>query len=134
MPFAPVQERFQSISPSSGRLELRQGDDRGDLRLLANGSPAAEREASGLAIPETTLSVVAALPRAYIVLPKVWPLTALFGLLCLGGGLYLLWMRNRLGISRTVEVDEPVFADLIENPPEPAPSAPMTCAAWSANR
>lgn len=132
MPFAPVQERFQSISPSSGRLELRQGDDRGDLRLLANGSPGAEREASGLAIPETTLSVVAALPRAYIVLPKVWPLTALFGLLCVGGGLYLLWMRNRLGISRAVEVDEPVFADLIENPPEPAPSAPARLAAIKA--
>jgi len=132
MPFAPVQERFQSISPAGGRLELRQGDDRGDLRLLASGNPSAEREATGLPIAETTLSVVAALPRAYIVLPRVWPLTALLGLLCLGGGGYLLWMRNRLGTRRVVEVDEPVFADLIENPPEPPPSAPSRLAAIKA--
>jgi phosphomannomutase/phosphoglucomutase len=124
MPFSRVQERFESVSPSGGRLELRQGDDRGDLRLLASGSAGAEREAIGTAVAETTLSVVAALPRAYIVLPRVWPLTALLGLLCLGGGLYLMWMRNRLGARPVVETDEPVFADLIESPPEPAPSAP----------
>ncbi|HTH69209.1 MAG TPA: phosphomannomutase/phosphoglucomutase, partial [Rhodanobacter sp.] len=47
LPFGPVQERFESIVPSSGRLELRQGDDRGDLRLLASGSASAEREATG---------------------------------------------------------------------------------------
>ena len=132
LPFGPVQERFESIVPSSGRLELRQGDDRGDLRLLASGSASAEREATGTPIPETTLSVVAALPRAYIVLPRAWPLTALLGLLCLGGGAYLQWMRNRLGIRRVVETDEPLFADLIENPPEPAPSAPARLAAIKA--
>ncbi|RAO76463.1 phosphomannomutase/phosphoglucomutase [Dyella jiangningensis] len=132
MPFAPVQERFESVPPAGGRLELRQGDDRGDLRLLASGNPSAEREATGLPIAETTLSVVAALPRAYIVLPRVWPLTGLLALLCLGGGVYLLWMRNRLGVRRVVDTDEPVFADLIENPPEPPPSAPARLAAIKA--
>ncbi|WP_130621037.1 phosphomannomutase/phosphoglucomutase [Dyella amyloliquefaciens] len=125
MPFAPVQEQFQSVSPAGGRLELRQGDDRGDLRLLANGNSSAEREATGVPVPETTLSVVAALPRAYIVLPRVWPLTALLGLLCLGGGLYLLWKRNQLGASRVVETNEPLFADLLEIPPEPEKPSPQ---------
>jgi phosphomannomutase/phosphoglucomutase len=120
LPFAPVQERFQSISPAGGRLELRQGDDRGDLRLLAAGNSSAEREAEGVAVDGSTFSVLAALPSAFIVLPRVWPLTALLGLLCLAGGAYLIWIRNRIGRGRVRhEVEEPVLSDLLETPPEP---------------
>ncbi|HET6552458.1 MAG TPA: phosphomannomutase/phosphoglucomutase [Dyella sp.] len=119
LPFAPVQERFESLSPAGGRLELRQGDDRGDLRLLAIGSPGAEREATGMSVEGTTLSVVAALPRAYIVLPRSWLLSAVLALACLGAGIYLLWARHRPGRDASGESDEPVFSDLIETVPEP---------------
>jgi phosphomannomutase/phosphoglucomutase len=38
LPFAPLQQRFESISPAGGRLDLRQGDDRGQLQLLSHGA------------------------------------------------------------------------------------------------
>jgi len=125
LPFDPVQERFESISPAGGRLELRQGDDRGDLRLLARGSASAERESNaGEPVAGSTLSVMAAVPVAYIVFPRSWILTAVLGALGVGGGLYLLWLRNRLGRVRDDVPDEPVFSDLIEaNPEPPRPAA-----------
>jgi phosphomannomutase/phosphoglucomutase len=141
LPFAPLQERFESISAAGGRLELRQGDDRGDLRLLATGNDSAEREANGKPIEGSTFSVLAALPSAFIVLPRVWPLTALLGLLCLAAGIYLIWMRNRFGTRRVrVDTSEPVLSDLLEAEqaaeapvapariaaPKPAPPAPVT--------
>ena len=44
LPFAPLQQRFESISPAGGRLDLRQGDDRGQLQLLSHGIASAEAE------------------------------------------------------------------------------------------
>ena len=133
LPFTPLQERFESISPAGGRLELRQGDDRGDLRLLANGRPNAEREATGVAVEGTTLSVVAALPRAYIVLPRSWLLSGVLALACIGTGLYLLWLRNRPRRASSAEADEPLFSDLIEAEPEaPRPDANARLAAIKA--
>ncbi|AIF46264.1 phosphomannomutase/phosphoglucomutase [Dyella japonica] len=130
LPFAPLQERFESIPTAGGRLELRQGDDRGDLRLLASGNPSAEREAVGVPVDGTTFSILAALPSAFIVLPRVWPLTALLGLLGLAGGLYLIWMRHRLGARVRDDVEEPVLSDLLQALPEPEtpPAAPARIA------
>jgi phosphomannomutase/phosphoglucomutase len=126
LPFEPIQQRFESVPPAGGRLELRQGDDRGDLRLLASGSPSAEREsAAGEPVGGSTLSVAAALPPAYIVLPRVWPFTALLGLACLGGGLYLFWLRSHPRRQRTKEVEEVALPDLIENIPEPTKPEPV---------
>jgi phosphomannomutase/phosphoglucomutase len=139
LPFAPLQERFEAIPTGGGRLELRQGDDRGDLRLLASGNSTAEREANGLPIEGSTFSVLAALPSAFILLPRVWPLAALLGLLCLAAGVYLIWMRDRLGARRVRnDTAEPVLSDLLEAEqaaetpvapariaaPKPAPPAP----------
>jgi len=130
LPFAPVQERFESIATGAGRLELRQGDDRGDLRLLASGSNSAEREPNGVPVDGSTFSILAALPTAFIVLPRVWPLTAFLSLLCLAGGLYLIWIRNRpRGLRSREDLAEPVLADLLDTPPEPeTPVAPARIA------
>ena len=120
LPFAPFEERFNAVPPEGGRLELRQGDDRGDRRLLASGSASALSEASGKPVAGSNLSVVAALPGAYIVLPKSVLLSALLTLLGLGGGAYLLWLRGHLpGLSKT-PTEEPILSDLIDNTPEPA--------------
>ncbi|RDI99196.1 phosphomannomutase/phosphoglucomutase [Dyella solisilvae] len=124
LPFAPVEASFKLISPEGGRLELRQGDDRGDLRLLATGSASAVRESTGVPVEGTTLSVVAALPQAYIVLPRQWALTGLLGLLGIGGGVYLFWLRAHPRRQQAA-ADEPVFSELLANPPEPEqPAAP----------
>ncbi|KLD63567.1 phosphomannomutase/phosphoglucomutase [Dyella japonica] len=131
LPFTTLQERFASIPTAGGRLELRQGDDRGDLRLLASGNSAAEREANGAPVEGSTFSVLAALPSAFIVLPRVWPLAALLGLLCLAAGIYLIWMRNRLGTRRVrIDTTEPVLSDLLEaEQAAEAPVAPARIAA-----
>ncbi len=120
LPFAPVEERFNAVPPEGGRLELRQGDDRGDRRLLAQGSASALSEANGKLVPGSNLSVVAALPGAYIVLPKSVLLSALLTLLGLGGGAYLLWLRGHLPSLSKIPTEEPILSDLIDNPPEPA--------------
>ena len=129
LPFAPVQERFNAISAAGGRLELRQGDDRGDMRLLATGGASAEREAVGMPVDGSTFSVLAALPSAFIVLPRSWPLSAFLALICLGGGGYLLAMRHRFsGRRERIDVDEPMLSDLLETPPPEAPAAPARIA------
>ncbi|TBR35784.1 MULTISPECIES: phosphomannomutase/phosphoglucomutase [Dyella] len=122
LPFEGVKQRFESIPPEGGRLELRQGDDRTDLRLLANGSSSALSENVGKQVAGSTLTIVAALPGAYIVVPRTWWLDALVALLCLAGGGYLLWMRAHPRGAR-IQPEEPILSDLIENTPEPATPA-----------
>ncbi|WNL46152.1 phosphomannomutase/phosphoglucomutase [Dyella sp. BiH032] len=120
LPFAPIEERFNAVPPEGGRLELRQGDDRGDRRLLANGSASASSEAHGKPVAGSNLNVVAALPGAYIVLPKSVLFGALLTLLGLGGGAYLWWLRGHLPGQKKTSNEEPILSDLIDNLPEPA--------------
>lgn len=105
LPFAPVQQAFEAISPASGRLDLRQGDIQADMRILSNGSADSEAEAAAKPVPGSTFSVAAALPVAFIVLPLSWPLTLLLALAGIGGGLYLLWWRQRRRELPVVEQD-----------------------------
>ena len=132
LPFGPLQQRFEAVAVPGGRLDLRQGDDRGDLRLLASGNSIAEREADGKPVEGSTFSVVAALTPSFIVLPRSWMVSALLGLVGLGGGLYLLWMRNRpRGRSTSAESDESLLSDVMDAPlqadalPPPAPVKPV---------
>jgi phosphomannomutase/phosphoglucomutase len=108
LPFAPLRQRFDSVSPAGGRLDLRQGDDRNSVQLFSHGSASAEAEASGKPIAGSVFSVGAGLPGAFIVLPRSWFLSGLLALLGLGGGGYLLWLRLRhLRVSVPVEAEEP---------------------------
>ncbi|HEX8776666.1 MAG TPA: phosphomannomutase/phosphoglucomutase, partial [Rhodanobacter sp.] len=95
LPFEPVRQAFEAVSPAGGRLDLRQGDASADMRILSHGSAGAEVEPVAKMVPGSTFSVAAALPMAFIVLPRSWPLTALLGLAGIGAGLYLLWWRLR---------------------------------------
>ncbi|WP_232823615.1 phosphomannomutase/phosphoglucomutase [Dyella sp. C9] len=134
LPFGPVEQSFEAASPEGGRLELRQGDDRGDLRLLAIGPRSAVSEAgAGQPIDGTTLSVGAALPEAFIVLPRVWPLAALLGVISLGAGLYLFWLRMHPRSARATRDDGEMLSDLLDEPPAtPKATAPPRLAAPAA--
>ncbi|AND70525.1 hypothetical protein ATSB10_30710 [Dyella thiooxydans] len=95
VPFEPVARAFNAVSPAGGRIELRQGDDRADLGLLSHGNASAvPEEDSGKPVPNSAFSVTAALPAAFIVLPRQWPLAALLSLLGLGAGVWLLRVRG----------------------------------------
>ena len=120
LPFTPLQRRFESIAPGGGRLDLRQGDDRGELSLLSHGASSAGAEAGAKPVPGSNFSVRAALPAAFILLPRVWPLAALLALLGIGGGLYLLWLRGRLPARKTIQPEETMVSDVIPAKPEPA--------------
>ena len=108
LPFAPLRQRLDAVDPAGGRLDLRQGDERGDMRLLSHGAASAESEAGGKPVPGSAFSVGAALPRAFIVLPHSVLLAALLALFGLGAGAFLLWRRARSAVEISSEPEEPV--------------------------
>ena len=132
LPFAPLRQRFDAISPASGRLDLRQGDEHSNVQLFSHGSTSAEAEVTGKAVAGSVFSVGAGLPGAFIVLPRSWLLSGLLALLGLVGGGYLLWLRTRQARLAPVEPEEPVLPVEIERPARvrsppvaPPPAPPM---------
>lgn len=129
LPFAPLRQRLDAISPAGGRLDLRQGDERGDMRLLSHGAASAVAELAGKPVPGSTFSVGAALPQAFIVLPhSVW-LAALLAVLGMAAGALMLWWRTRSPSETSDEPEEPVLS--VEIPriiPEPSRPSPASTA------
>ena len=127
LPFAPVRQAFDAVSPAGGRLDLRQGDASADMRILSHGSTGAQVEPVAKMVPGSTFSVAAALPVAFIVLPRSWPLAALLALAGLGGGFYLLWwrQRRRAGPMAEQSVDLDDFKQAEEAARKAAPPAPV---------
>ena len=136
LPFKPLQQRFDAVDAGHGRLELRQGDGHGDVLLVANGTHAAQAADDndpGLAVAGSRLWVTVALPQAYVVLPRVWPLTALLALLALGGAGALLWVRARSRAERARSGRESTLSDVIRDARDSAATgAAATVAAPSA--
>ncbi|KQX98053.1 phosphoglucomutase [Rhodanobacter sp. Root480] len=133
LPFAPLRQRLDAIDPAGGRLDLRQGDERGDMRLLSHGAASAESETGGKPVPGSAFSVGAALPRAFIVLPHSVLLAALLALFGLGAGAFLLWRRTRSVVEISSEPEEPVVpTEIPQIVREPAKvAAPPTAPARS---
>jgi phosphomannomutase/phosphoglucomutase len=130
LPFAPLRQRFDTISPAGGRLDFRQGDEHGNVQLFSHGAASAEAEATSKPVAGSVFSVGAGLPGAFVVLPRVWPLAALLALLGLGAGGYLLRLRMR---RREVVVDEPEEVPLpARTPTVAAPAKPAAPAATPA--
>ncbi|MEO5830941.1 MAG: phosphomannomutase/phosphoglucomutase [Rhodanobacter sp.] len=127
LPFAPIERRFDAISPAGGRLELRQGDDDGYIQLFSSGSGSAEMEMAARPVAGSAFSVGAGLPRAFIVLPRSAVLSALLALLGLGGAGFLYWIRLRRQLQRKESHDalmeEPAIANVVKAVRE-APSVP----------
>ena len=93
LPFLQLQQRFNAIDPAEGRLELLQGDEHGNLQLLSHGTSSAVAEGVGKPVKGSAFSVGAALPAAFIVLPRSWLLGGMLSLLGLVGGVLLLRLR-----------------------------------------
>ena len=117
LPFAPLRQRFDAISPAGGRLEFRQGDERGNVQLFSHGAASAEAEATSKPVAGSVFSVGAGLPAAFIVLPRAWLLSGLLTLLGLGGGGYMLWLRRRWLATPALEPEEVALPARIENVP-----------------
>ena len=131
LPFEPLRQSFDAISPAGGRLDLQQGGDRGDLSLLSHGAASAESEATGKPVAGSVFIVRAGLPGAFIVLPDSWLLSGLLTLLGLGGGFFLLRLRQRLREAPASELEEIDLPARIERAPVP-PVLPATPAPASA--
>lgn len=135
LPFAPLKQRFDAVSPAGGRLDLRQGDDRGNVQLYSHGAASAEAEAVGKPVPGSAFSVGAGLPGAFIVLPRSWLLGGLLALLGLGGGIHLLRLRLRWKAEPEAEEPDvplparqaaPARVKPLELPPAPPVAAPAS--------
>jgi phosphomannomutase/phosphoglucomutase len=136
LPFAPLEQRFSAVSPAGGRLDLRQGNDSGALRLLSNGRGSGEGNSTLIRIPNSAFSIGASLPEAFIVLPRSVVLSSLLTLLGLVGGGSLLWLRRRLSrpfAAEPAHLESPEVAEsmpVVRRPPPPvAPAKPLAPAA-----
>ncbi|WP_458070558.1 phosphomannomutase/phosphoglucomutase [Rhodanobacter sp. BL-MT-08] len=114
LPFAPLLQLFDSVSPAGGRLELRQDDEHGAMSLSSHGAASAVAEVAAKPVPGSAFSVNAALPDAFIVLPHVWPLAALFALLGIGGAFFLFRMRLRPAAPLASEPEDVAVPERIQ--------------------
>ena len=119
LPFAPLRERFASLSTGGGRLDLRQGDQFDAMRLLSNGAGSAVTQVGGAKVAGSVFIVGAAFPDAFIVLPRSIVLTALLAALGLLGGAFLLYMRMRPVREAVIEEEAPL-PPMVEEAPLPA--------------
>jgi phosphomannomutase/phosphoglucomutase len=120
-PFDDFHQKFMALSPSSGRIELRQGDGGDSLMLDSAGSPSGETSAEGQQVPGTSLFVFAAPPKAFIVIPHSELLAGLLALIGIGGGVLLLWARQRPRPQSETEAEpaDVLVADVERQPRRP---------------
>lgn len=115
-PFDDIHQKFMASAPSSGRLELRQGSGTDSLMLVAVGSLAGEVAPQGQQVPGTSLYVFAAMPKAFIVIPHSEILAVLLALIGIGGGVFLLWARQRPQPVAETEPEEVLVVDVERKP------------------
>ncbi|RUL70557.1 phosphomannomutase/phosphoglucomutase [Dyella choica] len=126
LPFAPVADRFNAITVSSGRLRLQQSTDRGEnLELMAHGNTdAAEAEPTGKPIAGSSFNIVAVLPGAYILLPQSLPFAVILTLLSMAGSVGLFWLFGRAGKPAQAVAEERTLSDYVQAQPKPEPVRP----------
>ncbi len=97
LPFAPLQKLFRQVQLSDARLDLRQGDGRGDLILDSIGDRGTRDSLNdhGTAIPSSLFRIGGTPEEFFIVLPDNLWLVLPATLLLFGAGLFLLYVRKR---------------------------------------
>lgn len=102
LPFAPVLDTFRKGSVSNARLELRQGDGRGDTVIAGIGAATGNSVADlGVPVPGSSFRIGNAEPDYFIVVPRDFPILVILSTLCLLGGFAALWLRQ-VGLERTL--------------------------------
>ena len=103
LPIAPVLETFLGIELTGARLELRQGEGRGDVLIAGVGASSGTTIADlGEPIPGTNLRLGKGEPDYFIVVPRSLWLVVLLALSCLLGGAFALWLR-KVGMQGAIE-------------------------------
>ena len=133
MPFAPVLATFRKYGVSGSRLELRQGDGRGDLVIAGIGAASGSSLGDlGEPVPGSNLRVGKAEPDYFIVGPRNLALLVVLALACLAGGFLALWLRQ-VGLQRAVgilqrkpksQTQEITLAQALKQQPEAEKPAP----------
>lgn len=104
LPFKPILDAFRRTSISGARLDLRQGDGRGDLMIASVGERSGNSIGdTGEPIPGTRLRIGKAEPEYFIIVSQSLPVLALLSLICLITGGSAVWIR-RVGRERALEV------------------------------
>lgn len=135
LPFISILQTFRATQISGARLDLRQGDGRGDQQIASIGSRTGNSIGDlGEPIPGSRLRIGKAEPDYFIVTSRsVW-LVSLMSLLCLVGGVAALWLRQ-VGAERALSTlrgrqkpieKEITLAQAIKQQPVegPAPTSP----------
>jgi len=126
LPFTGLQRRFDALPTGGGRLDLRQEGPQGYLRLLAHGAPTTAAGQDGKPVANSAFNVGAAMPQAFIVLPKSPAFATGLAVLGLIGGLLLLYWRTRTPRPEAAveeEAEPPAPEPVAATPPRRAPSA-----------
>ncbi len=127
LPFAPLANRFASVDVPGGRLELRQGDGRGDLVILSRGGNSVPGAADvGVPVSGSLLRVAALPPEYFIVLTRSLAVALALLVLALAGAGALLWLRARRAAASSIHhPEEQTLADVLRT----TVAAPVAAAA-----
>jgi len=107
LPFAPVLATFRRTSIHGARLELRQGDGRGDLVIASVGAGSGTSLGDlGEPVPGSSLRIGKAESDYFIVFSHSFGLLVTLTVLCLLGGFIGLWLRQ-VGLQRAFAVLHP---------------------------
>ncbi len=114
LPFAPLVEILRKSPSGVARIDLRQGDGRGDVIVAHTRDASGNSEADlGLPIPGSLLRLAIADPDSMVLVTRnmwlLFPLT----LLCLLGGFAALWLRQ-VGMQRAGAMFRPGARSVIE--------------------
>lgn len=104
LPFTPLRQVFRQSQLSDARLDLRQGEGRGDLLLDSIGDVATRDSLNdrGTAIPNSMFRIGGTPEEFFIVLPDNLWIALPATLLLLGAGLVLLYVR-KVGWRQTLD-------------------------------
>ena len=107
VPFEPVLAAFRSISTGGGRVDLRQGDGRGDLQIAGTGSAKGSSVGDlGVPVPNSKFRLALATPDDPIFVTRDLRVLVPLTVLCLLAGFAALWLRQ-VGMQRALEVLRP---------------------------
>jgi phosphomannomutase/phosphoglucomutase len=142
LPFEPMLAVFRQPSISNARIDLRQGDGRGDLVLDSIGDTHTPSSMNDIGVPIASSAFrIGAVPETFpIFLPdNVWlavPMAIVFALV----GLFLLYARkvgwrtavDRLARRKTIAAEETTLAETLAKQPRAAAAAAKPKAALAA--